>query len=260
MTNGAAATAASLVMIGLAALVSAFAMPAHRPAAPDLRLDLHLLRPLGAMLDLVKGDRIIRLAIFGKALFWLAGTLLLAEIPAMTRDVLGGAPEVVALLFALFSVGLSLGMIGCSRFGGRDGAIRHVWIAGLLVSLFLADMCVASMHVAPTADLLTLSAFVADPGRLRIVADLGALAILAGVFVVPLGVSLQTRPAPEARARIVSIDNAVSSLVMVAGMAAASLAIALDVGLIEIFFGFAALNALACLYLRSALRRPALAV
>jgi uncharacterized protein (DUF58 family) len=68
---------------------------------------------------------------------------------------------------------------------------------------------------------------------------------------------LQTRPPADLRARVVSADNAFSSLLIVAGMAAASLALGAGVGLAGIFLGFAVLNALACLYLQVALRRVA---
>lgn len=259
LQNGALATSVALAVLGLSGLLSAAGMPRAAAAAPDLRLDPHILRPLAGMLALATRDRFLLNVMIGRSLFWLAGALFLAEIPAVTRHALGGAPEVVALLFTLFSVGLAAGMIGCSKLAGGEESARHVWLPGLLISGFTLDMCLTAAALPPTGQLLSLGEFLADPARLRIIADLALTAVLCGVFVVPLGVSLQTRPSAEVRARVVSVDNALSSLVMVVGMAAAGLAVAAEASLVSIFVAFAILNALTCLYLQVALRRTAVA-
>ncbi|CAN7408139.1 MFS transporter [Phenylobacterium sp. LjRoot219] len=257
LQNGAAATSAALALLGVAGVLSAVALPRGRAAAPDLQLDPHMLRPLAGMVRLATADRFLLNVMIGRSLFWLTGALFLAEIPAVTRHVLAGTPEVVALVFTLFSVGLSAGMLGYSKFMAGEEAARHVWLPGLLVSGFTLDMCLAAARLAPSEDLLPLGAFLADPARLRIAVDLTLAAVFCGAFVVPLGVSLQTRPAEDARARVVSVDNALSSLVMVVGMAAAGLAVAAGASLLAVFVGFAVLNAATCLYLQAGLRREA---
>lgn len=260
MQGGPAATALCLALMGLAAVLCAARLPEGHASAPQLRLDAHLLRPLAGMFALLLEDRVLLHVVVGRSLFWLTGALFLAEIPAVTRNVLGGAPEVVALLFVLFSVGLSLGMVGCSKVAGDEDAARHVWIPGLLISGLTLDLCLTAAALPAPASLMPLREFLTDPSRLRITADLALTAILCGVFVVPLGVSLQTRPAAETRARLVSVDNALSSLVMAVGMAAVGLAVAADASLLAVFSAFAALNAAVCIYLRLALGRRAVAL
>lgn len=259
LQNGALASSASLALLGAAGLLFALGLPPGRAAAPDLTLDPHILRPLGGMVRLATSDRILLNVMIGRSLFWLTGALFLAEIPAVTRHVLNGTPGVVALIFTLFSVGLSVGMIGCSKLAAGEDAARHVWLPGLLISGFTLDMCLTAAALPASERLLPLAEFLADPARLRITADLTMTALLCGVFVVPLGVSLQSRPAEDARARVVSVDNALSSLVMALGLAAASLAVAAGAGLLTVFAGFAVLNAATCLYLQVALRRLAVA-
>lgn len=257
LQNGAVVTSIGLALVGLAGLLSAAGMPRGRAAAPDLRLDPHILRPLAGMLALATGDRFLLNVMIGRALFWLTGALFLAEIPALTRHVLSGAPDAVALLFTLFSVALAAGMLACSKVAAGEDAARHVWLPGLLVSGFTLDMCLTAAALPPREQLLPLREFLADPARLRITADLTLTALLCGVFVVPLGVSLQTRPAAEVRARVVSVDNALSSLVMVVGMGLAALVVAVEANLLALFVGFAIVNAATCLYLQAALRRRA---
>lgn len=253
--NGAMASSAALALLAASSLAFALALPRGRAAAPELRLDPHILRPLGEMVRLATGDRVLLNVMVGRSLFWLTGALFLAEIPAVTRNLLGGAPAVVALVFTLFSLGLCAGMVGCSKLTSSEEAARHVWVPGLLISGFTLDLCLSATALPAAGRLLSLAEFLADPARLRIAADLTMIAVLCGVFVVPLGVSLQTRPAQDARARVVSVDNALSSLVMVVGMGAASLAVAAGASLTSVFAAFALLNGAVCLYLQAALRR-----
>jgi MFS family permease len=256
--EGHAAAAAGLVLVSAAALICAAAVPRRSAALPSLKLQFHPLRPLGEAFRQVAESPALTHVMLGRALFWLTGALFLAEIPGLTRYELGGRPEVVALLFGLFSVGIAAGMIGCYPFATRAAA-RHVWAPGLLISGLILDICLSASRLTPPAELLPLASFLSAPGRLRITAELALVAVLCGMFVAPLGVSLQALPAPQARARVTALDNAASSLVIVLGMAGATLSLAAGAQVTDILMVFAAANAAACLHLRFALRRTVLA-
>jgi hypothetical protein len=121
---GAIATA----LIGVAALgfATSLAIPALRPAAPDLRIDW---RPWTSTWDNIRAARESRAvfqSILGISWFWFYGALVLAQLPLFAKDVLGGSEQIVTLLLVLFSAGIGIGSLLCERLSGRKVEIGLV--------------------------------------------------------------------------------------------------------------------------------------
>jgi acyl-[acyl-carrier-protein]-phospholipid O-acyltransferase/long-chain-fatty-acid--[acyl-carrier-protein] ligase len=77
------------------------------------------------------------------------------------------------------------------------------------------DVCLASPAPAGGAALLSMSAFLAQPGDWRIVGDLFGIALFGGIFVVPLYALLQVASDEAVRARTIAANNVVNAAAMV---------------------------------------------
>ncbi len=99
----------------MAGLVASLFIPRAHRAAPELKLDPNILAETMAMIRHAGAQRDIWLAILGISWFWLVGATFLSQFPTFAKDTLGADAEVVTLFLALFSIGIGVGSMLCSR-------------------------------------------------------------------------------------------------------------------------------------------------
>ncbi|HEX3137968.1 MAG TPA: MFS transporter, partial [Casimicrobiaceae bacterium] len=146
-SNGAIATA----LIGVAAIgfTVSLAIPALRPAAPDLRIDW---RPWTSTWDNIRAARESRAvfqSILGISWFWFYGALVLAQLPLFAKNVLGGSEQIVTLLLVLFSAGIGVGSLLCERLSGRKVEIGLVPFGSIGLTAFAVDLYFAVPDAPP---------------------------------------------------------------------------------------------------------------
>jgi len=106
---------AAVVIVIVALMTYGFSRLIPLAAATDPGLKLNF-NPFTALADVVKfaaRTRSIFNSILGISWFWLVGALILAQLPAYAKDVLGGDKTVYTLLLASFSIGTALGSLAC---------------------------------------------------------------------------------------------------------------------------------------------------
>ena len=99
------------LVIGFAVLcwAASLLIPRTGEAAPDLRVDLNILRSTGALLrDLWADARLWRGGVI-VSWFWLVGAVTLSILPPLVKNRLDATEEVVTVLLAVFSVGIAVG-------------------------------------------------------------------------------------------------------------------------------------------------------
>jgi len=250
LENGAQWLVAICLLVAITGYLGSRRIPAAAPPEPGLRLNPNPFDETRRSIGFAREDRTVFLAILGISWFWLYGALLLAQFPAYAKDVLGTAEGGVTLLLAIFTLGIGSGSLLCARLSGQHVEIGQVPLGALGLSLFGLDLALASPAVAPAAP-LGLSALLAAPGTLHVLADLFALGLSGGLFIVPLYALMQLRSAPAHRARIVAANNILNALFMVAGALSAALLLGAGLSIPELF-GIAALaNAILALGLFS---------
>ncbi len=213
------------------------------PRAPSSNPGLHIARnPARATLDLLAAARAnpaVWRCLLGISWFWVVGATLLAELPTLVRDDLGGREPVFTLLLAAFSVGVGAGSLACARLlhGTASARLAPFALAGL--SLFLWDFCrLVGQHPA----LPDTAAVLHGIAGWRALADLALLAGCGGLYSVPLYAIIQERAEPARLARMVAANNVVNAAAMVvAATATAGLAL-LEVGPLPVLLGMAAAN------------------
>lgn len=250
---GAAAVAMCGMVVAVAGLASALAIPLGQAAAPDLRLGWNVAVETLGLLRLARRDRRVWVGVLGLSWFWALGATFLAQFPVLAQAEFHADNRVVTLLLAGFAVGVGLGSLLIGRLArGRD-ASRAVPLAALLLSGFTWGF--AALSALPDASTwATPGAMLASPAGLAATLCLLGAAACGGAYSVPLYATLQQRAEPAERARIIAANNVMNALFMVLGAAviAGMAASGLRPGAILAIAG--GLNAVAFVLLRRGLR------
>jgi hypothetical protein len=214
--HGAAWVAVLIVAVALAAWASSRLIPTTGAASPEDAVNWNLFAATSLVVRAAAADRVPFRAILGISWFWLAGSVYLAQFPGYVRFSLGGEEAIVTLFLGVFTVGIGLGSLLCSRLlGGRLGTRTVAWSAFAL-GLSSIDLWLASPAPGAGDALVGLRTFLAAPFNWRILADLFGIAVAGGVFVLPLYVLLQAATPRHRRAQAIAANNIVNAAAMVA--------------------------------------------
>jgi MFS family permease len=264
MSHGGHSIAALILLVALGAWGASRAIPATRASAPDACIEWNFVAATWRLIVAARQERTRFRSILGISWFWLVGATYLSQFPSYVRNYLGAEEVVVTLFLTVFSVGVGIGSLGASRIlKGRISAAIAPWGA-LGMALFSVDLWLASpVHpLAADMPMVAIGGFLAVPSHWRILADLLAIAIAGGVFVLPLYALLQTSGDERRRARAIGANNVVNAAAMVLSALAviALLAAGISVPGLFLLTGLATLPVAALFWrLRAALApRPAL--
>jgi acyl-[acyl-carrier-protein]-phospholipid O-acyltransferase/long-chain-fatty-acid--[acyl-carrier-protein] ligase len=240
--NGIAWTSAALLLLALGGYGASRMIPPTGRAAPGLRVDPNIARTSWAVIRQAKQRRPVWLAVLGISWFWLVGAALLSQFPNYAKNYLTADNHVVTLFLAVNSIGVGIGSLLCGRLlRGRITAKLVPWSA-LGMAIFAADLWWAS-PAATTAPLVGAWAFLGVAANWRILGDLFAVALCAGVFAVPLYVIMQAESEESSRSRIVAANNILNALFIVAAAAISALLLKLGSGVPGIFLAVGLGNA-----------------
>jgi len=168
----------------------------------------------------------IRRSILGISWFWTVGATIMTELPVITRDILAAQGQVLTLLLTLFAMGIGAGSLCCARLLKGEVSARHVPLAGLGISVFVADFARACV-LGHAVSLSTVGNVLSSQAGWRLMVDLFLIAVCGGMFSVPLYAILQEVSEPAHRARTIGANNVVNAVLMVIAAAAATFLAAL---------------------------------
>lgn len=205
-------------------------------AAPALVINPNVAAETCAVLRHAFAHRDVRLAMLGISWFWLVGAAFLAQFPNYAKDVLRADNEVVTLFLTLFSIGIGIGSVLCGRVLRGEISARLTPFGALGMALFSFD-CYFATGTAATggAVLLNAAGFLSHPANWRLVADLLAIAVCGGFFVVPLYAVLQARSETAHRSRVIAANNIANALFIVISGAASAVLLQLGLSVPAIF-------------------------
>jgi acyl-[acyl-carrier-protein]-phospholipid O-acyltransferase/long-chain-fatty-acid--[acyl-carrier-protein] ligase len=232
---GAVLVAALIVAVALAAWAASLLIPATGAAAAPHRTRWNLIAATAEILSEAARERLPFRAMLGISWFWLAGATYLSQFPAYVRFTLGAREAVVTLFLVVFSVGIALGSLACSRLLRGQLSLRPVPWGAFGIALFSSDLWLASARPGAGAALAGLLPFLAAPAHWRILADLLGISLSGGLFIVPLYTLLQAASARERRARIVGANNVVNAGAMVLSALATMALLAAGVSVAGLF-------------------------
>jgi len=251
-SGGQAHLTASLTMVGVAVLMylAARAIPRAEATDPGLKINFNPITSTWDVIRFAARTRAIFLSLLGISWFWLVGALLLAQLPAYARDVVGGDKTVYTLLLAAFSIGTAVGSLACERLSGHKVEIGLVPLGSFGMTVCLLDLYFEhpGVHAAGTA-IITWKEFL-SAGGWDIALDCALIGVFGGLFIVPLYALILQRSAESHRARIIACNNIMNAGFMVI---AALLAIVwlevLHFTIPQLFILAAVLNAIVAAYI-----------
>jgi 1-acyl-sn-glycerol-3-phosphate acyltransferase len=219
------AAAATMVAVAIATWLFSRFIPRADATDPALRINFNPVTATIQVVSFAARTRAIMLSLLGISWFWLVGALILAQLPAFARDVLGGDKSVYTLLLAAFSVGTALGSLACEKLSGHKVEIGLVPLGSIGMTVCLIDLYFESTGAAVGARVASDAVVSWIPfiksGGWDIVLDCALIGIFGGLFIVPLYALILQRSAESHRARIIACNNIMNAgfMVLAAGLA-----------------------------------------
>jgi len=215
--------AALVLLFAVLSWLSARLIPPTGEAAPGLRLRANLLASTFSLVRDLAAERRVWRASLITTWFWLAGSIALALLPPLIKDVLGGDEHAATLALCAFSVGIGFGAAAAAWVTGGRIVLFPSVIGAALMGVLLVDLwhTTRGLGVLPVAG---LGAFLARPGAAHVLIDLAGLAASGGLVVVPAFAAVQAWAGPERRARSIAGVNILSAGAMVSGALVLALA------------------------------------
>jgi 1-acyl-sn-glycerol-3-phosphate acyltransferase len=242
-----------IAIAGLGVAIAGYAasrgIPPAPPPAPDLTVNPNPLTETWRNIGFARENRTVFLSILGISWFWLFGALLLAQIPAYGKNVLGGGEATVTLLLAMFTVGIGAGSLLCERMSARRVEIGLVPFGSIGLTVFGLDLAFTSLALPPVAMELPLGVLLGQAAVWRVLADLVLIGMFGGFFIVPLYALVQQRSAPQQRARIIAANNIFNALFMVVGALSAAGMLAQGLSIPALFAVAAICNAAVAVFI-----------
>ncbi|NDY92750.1 MFS transporter [Ideonella livida] len=245
---GSQAVAAVSLALAVLGRLTAQAVPATPPTAPGLQVNWNPFTETWRNLKLAHGNIVVFRSLLGISWMWFFGAVFLSQFPSFAKNVLHGDEHVASLLLVVFSVGVGLGSLLCETLSRRHVEIGLVPLGAIGMSVFAADLYLASRGL-PAAAPLGVVAFLAQAGTWRVLADLFLLSLFAGLYSVPMYALIQLRSPASHRARIIAANNILNALFMIASSLGVGVLLSAGFTVPEVFGLTALLNALVAGYI-----------
>ncbi|MBC8027631.1 MAG: MFS transporter [Steroidobacteraceae bacterium] len=215
------AAAATMVAVAIGTYLFSRFIPRAAATAPELRINYNPITATVQVMKFAAQTRAIMLSLLGISWFWLVGALILAQLPAYARDVLGGDKTVYTLLLAAFSIGTALGSLACEKLSGHKVEIGLVPLGSIGMTVCLIDLFFEHPGAHPAGEaIVSWIPFIQDGGW-DVVLDCALIGMFGGLFIVPLYALILQRSAESHRARIIACNNIMNAgfMVLATGLA-----------------------------------------
>ncbi len=258
-TSGPVYVAAVCLGVAVLGRVVVSFVPASPSDQPDLKINWNPFTETWRNLRLARENRAVFLSLLGISWLWFFGATFLTSFFNFAKDVLGGDPQVVTLLLAIFSIGIGAGSLLCERLSRGKVEIGLVPFGSIGMTVFAVDLWFASRGLQPavgsTTSLVGATAFVTEASsrfaHWHVMIDLFLLALFGGLYSVPLYAMIQSRSAPSHRARIIAANNILNSLFMIVSSVMAIALFSFGFTIPQLFLVVGLLNAVVAIYIYS---------
>ena len=211
--------AIAVILVAIIGWITSLQVPSAPPMEKVEPIDLNLWRASVKIIRRVREVRQVWLAIVAISFFWTIGAVLFVQFPPLVKNVLYADKEVATLFLVIFSVGVSIGSVTINRLLKGDVSVRFspqsvTVMAGFVFAFYL----LAKMWPEPVSDgLVSWQIFMAEPLAVPLLLSLLGVAIMGGMFVVPLYAFLTTKIPTSEASRAVAANNIVNAGGMVLG-------------------------------------------
>ena len=204
------------VAIAFLGYLTSCAIPKAPSTDPALKIDWNLFRETIGLHKMCKKRRSVYLGVIGISWFWFIGSIILVQLPSLTKYFLHGDETVVTLLLAVFSLSIGLGAYICERISKDKIELGLVMLGSIGLSIFTIDIFCIDFDLAERSVVSISEIFKADvPGFYRLLLDIMMLGIFGSLYIVPLYALIQQKAEPKYRSRVIAYNNILNALFMV---------------------------------------------
>lgn len=230
-----------VIVLSLMSWGASLFMTATGEAAPDLIIRRNILRSTLVVLKHLLDDRRIGWGALVMGWFWAVGAFVLALLPPLVKNVLGGTEVAVTVCLAIFSMGVAAGSGLAAWLAAGRITLLPTLVAAALIGLFAAGLGWTTLTFPVPSESRGIEAIFGSAEGVQIALSLAGLAISGGLFIVPVLAAVQSWAGVERRARVIAAVNILTAgcmtsaallnaLLQAAGMTPPALFILLGVG------------------------------
>jgi acyl-[acyl-carrier-protein]-phospholipid O-acyltransferase/long-chain-fatty-acid--[acyl-carrier-protein] ligase len=201
----------AVVAFALLCYAASRAIPPSGEAAPTLRIDPNIFASTFRLVREAWSDSAIWRTGLMVAWFWAAGIVVVALMPSLVKNTLGGSEQVVTAFLAIFSIGIAVGSALAAWLAHGRILLLPTPVAGIIMAVFLADIGLSTIGTGTAATATDAAAFFHSSAGIRAAIDFLGVAVSGGLFVVPAFAALQAWSPPAKRARVIAGVNVVSA-------------------------------------------------
>jgi acyl-[acyl-carrier-protein]-phospholipid O-acyltransferase/long-chain-fatty-acid--[acyl-carrier-protein] ligase len=178
-----------LLAFTVVGLVCSFGISRVPPADASRKFRFNLLGDVWAQTKIIRGDRVLWLAVAGNTYFWFLGALLQVNIILYGGDVLKVDETHAAYLQAAIAIGIGVGSLAAGYLSGGKIEYGLIPLGAMGMTVFGALLAIHGLSF--TAVLVFLS----------------LLGFTAGFFIVPINALIQHRPDEQHRGAVIAAAN-----------------------------------------------------
>jgi hypothetical protein len=234
-----------LVIISIAGLgyLTSRTIPTAPATDVGLTLNYNFFKEVKSLWGYSKRVKSVHLSILGISWLWFIGSVVLTQMPALSKFVLSGTKDMSTMLTMTFVVGIAVGSFICIKLSRGEIELGLVPIGAFGMTLFGGDLLFIDYSLAQQGT-LGLVEYVLDGNwsRWRLIGDLTLIGLSASLFVIPLNAMIQSRAEEQYRSRIISANNIMNAIFMVVAAVITMILYQMKLSTPEIFFVFFAMN------------------
>lgn len=248
-SNGALYAAIVVISLAILGFIAACFIPKAKASNPNIQVKFNPYKQSCRIVKLAQQNRAVFLSILGISWFWFLGATYLTQFPNFAKIYLAAEPEVVSVLLAIFSVGIGLGSILCSKLSGEHIELGLVPIGSIGLTLFGGHLFFAVPELSADA-VQSFSVFMQNSQNWAVMVDLTLIGVFGGLYIVPLYAMVQSRTDESKRAQIIAANNILNALFMVASAIFAIICLSvLELSIPQLFAILAIINAIVAIYI-----------
>jgi 1-acyl-sn-glycerol-3-phosphate acyltransferase len=168
---------------------------------------------------MTKANKPVLWVIFGMSWFWFLGSCVLSMLPVFVKDILGGNEQMATYFLGIFTVGMGIGSLLCSRLSKRQAEVGMIPLSLLVMSICLIDFFFVGADFSKpfTGVLYGISEFYQYEHSIRVSLDLLGLSVAGGTFMIPQMTTLQIKSPESQVSSFVASNNIWNAVFMVVG-------------------------------------------
>lgn len=212
-----------VIVVAIIGYISSRSITYSPATMPNLTISFNVFTKTWETIQLgFKQTPAVSRSILGNSWFWFLGTIYITQMPNYAEKILNGDPSAYSLLLVVFSVSIALGSALCEKLSGHKVEIGLVPFGSIGLTIFSLLLWWHSQTLPMIEGVSnTWLTLLGQSSVWFILFDIFGIGLFGGFYIVPLYAIMQSRSAPEERARVIAANNILNALFMVLASAVA---------------------------------------